>query len=342
MGTEIRLEGAPVGLAQAAAELADEPTAFDFVQAVRVLERLYPHRAAPGGFGDPADEVVRFTARPWLSFPASEVQALDVAGVPESPARMTVNFFGLTGPSGVLPYEYTLLAAERMRARDHALADFLDLFNDRAIALFYSAWRKQRIGSAQERGEPDRLVSHGLDLVGSGLPSGREAAGVPADLLAHFTGLLSAQPRSAVALEQMLEAAFGVPVQVEQFAGGWLPLTTQDQCELGGGDAASSLGRGAVAGDEVWDAQARVRLRVGPLSRAEYDGFLPGGAQHALLRAVTRYYASDECEFELQPVLVADAVPGCVLGEDSQQLGWTTWLHSITAAQDAADTVLLL
>jgi type VI secretion system protein ImpH len=310
---------------------------------VRLLERLSPTRAAPGGFGDPADDVVRFGARPWLSFPASEVHALAPPADAGEPARMTVNFFGLTGPSGVLPYEYTLLAAERLRARDGALAAFLDLFNDRAIALFYRAWRQQWIGTARERGTADPLVDHALDLVGAGLPSGREAAGVPAELLAHFAGLLGAQPRSAVALEQMLEAAFDAHVEVEQFAGGWLPLSAADQCALGSGAAAASLGRGAVAGDEVWDAQARVRIRIGPLTRVAYDEFLPNGRYHSLLRALTRFHAGDGCEFELQLVLRGDDVPGCVLGDgDGQQLGWTTWMHTDRPGRGAADTVLLL
>ena len=49
-----------------------------------------------------------------------------------------------------------------------------------------------------------------------------------------------------------------------------------DSARMGAEDDAGRLGFG-VLGDAAWDAQARVRLRLGPLSRAQYDAFLPGG-----------------------------------------------------------------
>ena len=59
---------------------------------------------------------------------------------------MTVNFLGLTGPQGVLPLDYSLYAAGRERAGDHALKDFIGLFEHRIISLFYRAWAKSHAG----------------------------------------------------------------------------------------------------------------------------------------------------------------------------------------------------
>ena len=39
---------------------------------------------------------------------------------------MKVNFMGLTGPMGVLPYAYTELILERLRAKDKSLQSFLE------------------------------------------------------------------------------------------------------------------------------------------------------------------------------------------------------------------------
>src|SRR5207245_200613 len=84
-------------------------------------------RCAPGG--DPAAHLVHFPARPVISFPP---RALHVVDLPENrPARMVVNFMGLVGPLGVLPYNFTLLVAGRARVRDRALRDFLDIFQHR-------------------------------------------------------------------------------------------------------------------------------------------------------------------------------------------------------------------
>ena len=48
---------------------------------------------------------------------------------------MVVTFMGVTGPIGVLPYHYTALLLRRLRDKDFALCDFLDLFHHREIAI---------------------------------------------------------------------------------------------------------------------------------------------------------------------------------------------------------------
>ena len=53
--------------------LYDEAFAFDFFQAVRLMQRLAPERAPVGHDGPPGREVVRFRALPSLTFPASSL-----------------------------------------------------------------------------------------------------------------------------------------------------------------------------------------------------------------------------------------------------------------------------
>ena len=78
------------------------------------------------------------------------------------------------------------------------------------------------------------------------------------------------------------------------------------------GDA-GRLGFG-VLGNAAWDAQARVRLRLGPLTRAQYDAFLPGGDAHEALCSIARLYAADEVGVDAQLVLARGEVPPCMLG----------------------------
>jgi type VI secretion system protein ImpH len=324
-------------------DLAEDPFSFRFFQAVRLLERLRPEREPVGGYGDPGDEVVRFSANPSLAFPPSEIAGLDMSGA--GPARMSVNFMGLVGPQGALPHHYTLFVAERRRARDHAPGAFLDIFNHRMVSLLYRAWEKYRFTIAYEKGK-DRLHEHLLDLVGMGLEPARRQLPIPADALAFYAGILIAQPRSAAALEQMLTDFFGVPVQVEQFIGGWFPLTPADQCVVGEEVPGSTqLGMGAVVGDEVWDQQTRLRLRIGPLQREQFDWFLPTGSGHEQLRGLTRLFTEDAHDVEVQLVLDPAGVQGCVLGGDertAQPLGWSTWIQSRPRSRDADDTILTL
>jgi type VI secretion system protein ImpH len=325
--------------------LAEDPNAFEFFQAVRLLERLRPDAQPVGLFSDPEQEIARFGTHVSLAFPASEIQALDMSG--SGPARMTVNFMGLTGPVGVLPYHYTQFLIERIQARDTALVAFLDLFHHRIISLFYRAWLKHRFHIAYERGggEDESLTHHLLDLSGLGLESDQQHLPIARETAAFYTGLLAAEPRSAVALEQLLGDYFGVPVVIEQFIGGWYRIGEADQCAMDEPVASSQLGRGAVVGDEIWDMQARVRVRIGPLTRAQFDAFLPTGDAHDVLGSLVRLYAHDQFDFEVQLVLEKEAVPGLQLGEEEvvgPKLGWSTWIKTVPRKMNAEETVLAL
>lgn len=343
MGAQGGMEDASLALLALEDELRDNPTAFGFFQAVHLLERIRVDRQGVGRFVDPGEEVVRFAVHRSIAFPASEIQSLTLAQ--DGPARMAVNFLGLIGPSGVLPHHYTLLASGGGRGRDSAYGDFLDLFHHRILSLFYRAWKKNRF-AVTFGGAEDRLREHVLDLVGMGLPELRARLPFEEDALVYYAGLLSAPQLSAVALEQLLEDYFEVPVEVRQFEGGWFALPDRDLCELGEENGASSrLGGGAVVGDEIWDPQSRIRIRLGPLSMDEYQRFLPTGESYERLRELTRFFGNDEFEFELQPVLAARQVPGCVVGagdDRPQPLGWSTWISSAEFPRDADETILRL
>jgi type VI secretion system protein ImpH len=324
--------------------LESEPYRFDFFQAVRLLEKLWPEGKPVGRFVRPQEEVVRFAAHASLIFPASQIQALERP--PEGPARMVVNFMGLFGPLGVLPQAYTELIIGRVRERDTALRDFLDLFNHRMISLFYQAWEKYRFAVAYERGERDRLSFVLLDLVGLGTPGLQNRQAVADDSLLYYAGLLAQHPRSAAALEQVLADYFEVPVEVEQFVGGWYRLDRPIQSWLTEGKLENEqLAVGTVLGDEVWEPQARVRIRLGPLALEQYLEFLPTGSAFEPLRALVRFFAGDELDFEVQLILKREEVPRCELGAETKEaprLGWVSWAKWSPMRQDPQDTVLRL
>jgi type VI secretion system protein ImpH len=364
MGTQGRVETAAVGQPALEAALRERPTAFEFFQAVRLLERLLAHprlgepqpspsaegAAALGGgrqpvgrFGDPTHEAVRFGVNPDIAFPASEIQALELPTTGD-PARMTVNFIGLTGPEGVLPYAYSELVAAQGRMNDRALRDFLDLFHHRIVSLFYRAWEKYRFAVSYERDREDLLTQHLRDLVGLGGVGLQGRLGLRDEGLLFYAGLLAPAQRSAVGLQRLIADYFSVPVEVEQFVGGWYTLAPETQCAVGEEAVSERLGGGAVVGDEIWDPQARVRLRLGPLTRQQYDQFLPGGTAYEPIRVLARFYSRDQFDFEIQLVLARDEVPECHLdaGEPQTPLGWCTWMRTRPFGRDPDDTVLTL
>ena len=200
--------------------LRDEPTAFSFFQAVRLLSQLRPTRSAVGGWADPASETVRFSASTSLGFPASEIQSLVMPDEDDAaPGRMTVNFLGLTGPQGVLPHFYTEQAGALARAKDTAFRDFLDLFNHRVLSLFYRAWKSHRAPVLQEEGAEDRVHDHMLDVAGVGTAGLRGRLPLPDATLAFYAGLLALRVRPADGLARLIGDYFDVAADVEQFVG---------------------------------------------------------------------------------------------------------------------------
>jgi type VI secretion system protein ImpH len=282
--------------------LRDDPHAFDFFQAVRLLLRLLPDFAPVGRFSDPGTEAVRFGAAPDLAFPSGQISQLDW---PEgAPARMEVNFMGLTGPQGLLPLYYTALLRERIRARDFSLRSFLDIFNHRALSLFYRAWEKHHFTVAYERSDPDPISPHLMDLLGLGTAGLAHRQAVPDEAFLFRSGLLSAHCRSASGLRALLMDYFDVPVAIEQFVGRWYPIDPDTQCCFSeAGSDSERLGVGTVLGDEIWDQQSGVRIRLGPLTLRQYLDFLPDGSAHQPLRSLVRFFVGAELDCEVQLVL---------------------------------------
>jgi type VI secretion system protein ImpH len=350
-----------------------EPFAFDFFQAVRLLERLEPGRVPVGRGGPPRAEVVRFRAHTSLTFPPSPIFDLE-RPTPALPVpAMTVAFLGLHGPSGVLPRHYTELLLKLAKDRENrgperfALRDWFDLFNHRVIALFFRAWEKYRFYIPYERKEydnpePDPFTLGLRSLVGLGQPSLRKRLRVAhwvetddgprervlarvEDLaLLYYGGFLAHRPRNVVSLQALLADYFGLPTQVQQFRGQWLLLARDSQSSLGA--ANSRMGVDLVAGERTWEVQSKIRIRLGPLSYFEFLQFLPDRSPELsrkaffLLGHLVRLYVGPELDYDVQLVLRSAEVPRLQLTEaptlgPGPRLGWNTWLCSGALDHDA-------
>ena len=303
---------------------------FEFFQAVRLLERLHPERKRVGRHENPSDEIVRFRSRHSLAFPASEIDEIEPPddGTVDARDTMWVNFMGLGGVQGALPRHLaSLLTDPGTKAQTAALREFLDLFHHRLISLFYRAWEKYRFAIAYERGGDDTFSRYLYCLIGLGTPGTRGRLHIDDQILLYYAGLLAQRPRSAVALEGILEDYFGVPVEVVQFQGQWFEMNVDILSSLGAHGQNNQLGVNAVLWERIWDPQSRFRVNVGPLSYPQFRDFLPGSDGYVHLVELTRFFVGEDVNFEVRPVLRRDEVPWCVLRQDSAvRLGWSMWL----------------
>lgn len=334
MATAVWTENPRVDLELVRENLFAEPWTYEFFQAVRLIMLLNPSRSAIGFASNPATEPVRFSAHASLAFPPSAIQAL--TGSEVAPAQMAINFLGVIGPLGVLPRYITELVVQRDRSGDRSLHEFLDLFNHRLTSFFYRAWEKHHFTIAYERDGSDPLTGYLLSVIGLGSPLLQNRQSFPDQLLLFYAGLFGLRPKPAVALEAVLADYFGVDAEIEPFVGTWRRLDDDDQCFLEQEGEADSLGWGAVIGDEVWDQQSRIRIRIGPLTLERYNDFLPTGSAWPALQSIAKIFCGSDLEFELELLLGQNEVPVCRLGDPEPAefegagpaLGWTSWIKS--------------
>lgn len=308
--------------------LFEEFFRFSFFRAVTLLERFSPESKGLGEAMDPGEEAVRFTVKPGLSFPPSDIAGL-CARDSKKPTEMEVSFMGLTGPSGVLPNWYTELMLERVKAGDLTLVDFLNIFQHRLITLFYLAWKRTRLTASFEDGGRDRLSSYLLSLIGLGTEGMRGRIGVPEESLIFCSGLLGRSVPTAASIETAVRYMADADAEVEQFVDRMVPLDPSDFTAIGNANA--TLGEGAVCGSFVHDCQSKFRVRIGPVGYRRYCRLLPGSDLLKAVFALVRYMVGIEYEFEILVVLMAEEAPACRLGAvspDSPRLGWSTWLTS--------------
>lgn len=342
--------------------LFEEPHAFEFFQAVQVLEREARRLSeAPGSVrvGEdvaPRAEAVRFTAYQALLFPSAEVlearpQRQADVDTPRHPPELAVGFMGLTGPSGVLPQYYTELLIRNLREKNLAVRDFFDLFNHRLISLFHRAWEKYRLPAAYERQAPDEdpVTACLMALVGLDTPHLRKRLAVDDEAIVHFAGHYAHWPRSVAALESILSDFFERRVRIQQFHGRWTWLAPDEFTALPTRavpeGSFAQLGMNAVVGERVWDVQGSFRICIGPVRYQQFIGFMPGSKDLAQLVDLARLFVGPTFSFDMQLTLAKEEVPYLALASEGKyvpRLGWNTWLKHEEFREDASDAVFLL
>jgi len=339
------------------ARLFEQPYRFQFFQAVRMLELWLkknglPREGAVASF-------LRFQNSLSLNFPASQLEAMDTeprALARDSAAlgealrrgelkyiRITPAFMGFLGTAGALPAHYTeRIAAHALYERDDGPRAFLDTFSNRTLALFYEAWRKYRLELQYEIDGKDRFLPLLLSMAGLGnhalrhrLSDGGE--GVLDESVGYFAAAMRHRPASAAMIGKVLSDYFGEPINVTQFIGAWYDVPPTQQTTLGGTNA--QLGMSALVGGRVWQRDLRMRLTVGPLDRAGFDAFLPGGLAARALAKMLTMFTGLTLEYEVHIVLRAPDVDGVTLSEERHggRLGWDSFLCTAPETRDRDD-----
>ncbi|MFY9268605.1 MAG: type VI secretion system baseplate subunit TssG [Candidatus Manganitrophaceae bacterium] len=326
---------------------------FSFFQIVHLIERYYRPVAPVGGGGPASEEVIRFRPEASLSFPSSDLAEIEEI-VPEGPEGngrtrylITTRFLGLYGTTSPLPTFYTedLL---RRESDDETVRHFLDLFHHRLLSLFYRSWAKYRYHVTFDEGKDpfSRRMFGLIGLIGLGTPGLSERANqadrtaFPAVRLIRYAGLLTQRPRSAAALEGVLNDFFhGIPIQITQCMARWVAIPAEQRLRLG--RANGHLGIDASLGEKVLGRATDFRITLGPIGYSDFKRFLPGETSLRSLQSLVDLFVSDRLRFDIALQLNGSEIPPLrVAAGGEARLGWTTWLATKPPVSDRAQPVV--
>lgn len=327
------------------------PFEYSFKQAVRLLERAAAYQRGDtvvysknpvARYTPPSSEVVRFHSRQSLSFPAAEISGIEEKKSHSGTHQwhMQINFMGLTGSSGILPYHYSELVLKRLKIKDKSMMNFFDIFNHRLISLFYQASAKYHLPLEHERKklnpspntENDSHTKILMALIGLGTNGLGNRLYTRDESLIYYSGLFTKKVRTTAGLKQIIFNHFSIPVEIKEFVGQWQELIDDVRTRLPSisnpRGQNSQLGKSVMLGHKGWFAQGKIRIILGPLTQKQLHTFAPGTTTLKALDEIVRLYINFEHDYDYVMRIKRSDIPRTIrLSRDpSPIVGWNTWL----------------
>jgi type VI secretion system protein ImpH len=344
-------------------KIESSPWRFDFFQLVKLLESETNASNEVGDFTPVNHETIKFKTNPQLNFEPSPIKSIQriskqskqnphSKSTPEEPPQsvLEVNFWGLNGSAGTLPFHYSELITQRIRNNDHALKDFIDIFNHRSLSLFYKAWLKHR--PWLQHPSKDAAVSkykinhHQAILKGLiGLSGEHNAAfNKPEGAWLNYPGFGAARICSATMLKHAINHHFGLSVRLNEFKGQWEHMPSDVRTRLA--DRKSNgmnnlLGVSALLGARCWNAQNRFEVEIVEIEYQQFMTFSPGSEKLNALYEFIKFKVGTELDFDLTlKVQKSKLYPASFKAGKQPQLGWNSRLHSRPKNNNESDDII--
>ncbi len=321
---------------------------FDVFQLVRLLQQR------SGGVW-PIGVRLRFRADLRASFPGHEITLLTKANAmpdfrlegreaQQMPARLEVRTpnYCVASELGPLPEPFLEWVRDQERIGGHAMAAFLDVFNQRIHVLRHEMKSRSLRALDPEQPAKTRYAGQLAAMMGVPLPTQQQQIPLPMRAWLGLAGLLANSRKSAVVVAQILSAYLGVDCRLQTLVGQWRDIEETDRIALGRKQHA--LGRESLLGRRTWDTHASVRLQIAKLSydaccallplRATRTGDVQSSAAHHGLVSMIRMLLDRRFDCEVVIQLDSATVPPPRLelpwrgGGLGLRLGQTAWLGS--------------
>jgi len=332
-------------------KIESSPWRFDFFQLVKLLESETNASNEVGDFTPANREAIKFKTNPQLNFEPAPIKSIQRVTKPNKrnttsnstpkehlQSELEVNFWGLNGSSGTLPFHYSELITQRIRNNDYALRDFIDIFNHRSLSLFYKAWQKHR--PWLQHPSKDSPISkyqtnhHQAILKGlAGLSGERNASfNKHEGAWLNYSGFASARICSASMLKQTINHHFGLSVRINEFKGQWERMPADVRTRLAdrkSNGMNNALGVSALLGTRCWNAQNRFEVEIVEIEYDQFMTFSPGSEKLNALYELIKFKVGTELDFDLTLKVQKNKLhPASFEVGKQPQLGWNSRLQS--------------
>ena len=342
--------------------LYKESKRFNFFQAVRLIE-LYklddPKFQLIGEASYPENELIGFRSTNLLHFPSSEIES--IINIEKKIKKkndythplhiMYVNFMCLTGTISPLPLHYSEHILIHQFLKNHSVKDFFDIFNQRTLSLYYSAWKKNQFFVQYEQAKKvsennkrsDDCTELLFSLWGNSPLSTRNSYQIDDHSISFYTGLLSQKSSSYDGLELILGSYYGVNIRIEQYIQSKLKLEDNQLSRIGTNISmamSNKLGKELILGKHIRTANQKFRIIIGPLDYKTFKDFLPIGKLLFSIYEWTILYIGYELSFDIQLIILKSDIPQCNLSNNTEiRLGWNSFLKTKKSEENAHDVI---
>jgi len=311
-------------------QLVKKPFEFEFSQVVRILEKSF----IP--FGSQEAGGIFFKSCFALSGAPSDVFKVLKGVSPQKPLSgyfsffnhtandytVYVNFFGILGAQGPLPFAYTEKALISLKEKDCVLPDFLDLFNNRFLHVWWANQKKYTPILGWEPPEKSKIGKTLLSLTGFKLS--KENVFSERSFLPMARAIWK-RPHTPQGLSLILSQYFKVPSSISLFHGSWYALSFEKWARLLRSKP-PVLGKNLILGRRAWYQADAIIVTLKIQDPEVLLDFLPGGKRYVLCCYMIRLYMGLRLRFKLGLSFSGFSVFRLGYSKRPLRLGWTTWL----------------
>ncbi len=235
-------------------DMCKNPSAYDLVQIIVIIRSLFNR--------DISELPLNFYTQPHTQN-NNDVQAIDFLNNSTKTVRICSSILSFFGEGGALPLAFEDLIEDMQREGESALLEFINLFYNRFIQLWFL--QRSKLNPALEYKPFEDLEFVTLPYSLSGM-HGVNKTYLPKAFYIQYFSTFMQTPASLSGLQEVIKGwlnihhASHLKFSIDPFVGNWQKLTHKDDASLLG-QHYNCLGHNMVIGTRMWNQSHSVLIR---------------------------------------------------------------------------------